>query len=38
MKVNMVFGESMMGQLGRNSISLGKTTVVIGEKVEHCCR
>nr|BAD16911.1 hypothetical protein [Oryza sativa Japonica Group]BAD16946.1 hypothetical protein [Oryza sativa Japonica Group] len=34
----MVFGESMMGQLGRNPISLGKTTVMIDEKAERCCR
>jgi hypothetical protein len=36
--MNMVFGESMMWQLGRNPILIGNTTVMIGEKVEHCCR
>ena len=35
---NMVFGESMMGQLGRNPILLGKTTMMIDEKAECCCR
>nr|AAK27824.1 hypothetical protein [Oryza sativa Japonica Group]AAP54206.1 hypothetical protein LOC_Os10g33020 [Oryza sativa Japonica Group] len=25
-------------KLGRNPISLGKTTEMIGKKVEHCCR
>ncbi len=38
MEVNMVFEEFMMCPLRKNPISLGKTTEMIGEKVEHCCR
>jgi hypothetical protein len=38
MEVNMVFEEFMMCPLRKNPISLGKTTEMIREKVEHCCR
>lgn len=34
----MVFGESSMCQVRRSPTSLGKTTVIIEEKVEHCSR
>ena len=36
--MNMVFKESMIRKLRRSSISLGKTTMKIGAKVEHCYR